>query len=196
MGQEFELKYRCDEATQQTILASFPGPWQTIAMETTYYDTPGRELSAKRWTLRRRFENGISICTLKTPAPDGSRGEWELPCPDILTALPQLCSLGAPEALLEVTRLIPVCGARFTRQALSVSLPEGLVELALDGGCLMGGEASMPLWELEVELKEGPQQVAIGFAEALAQTYGLIPEQKSKYRRALELAKGDMDHGI
>lgn len=196
MGQEFELKYRCNEATQQKILAFLPGPWETIAMETTYYDTPKNELSARRWTLRRRFENSISICTLKTPAPDGSRGEWETPCPDILTALPRLCSLGAPETLLEVSQLIPVCAAKFTRRALRITLPAGQVELALDGGCLIGGETCTPLWELEVELKEGPQEVAIDFAETLAQTYGLIPEAKSKYRRALELAKGDIDHGI
>ena len=72
----------------------------------------------------------------------------------------------------------------------------GKVELALDSGCLMGGNSQCPLWELEVELKEGSQQAAITFAGKLAATYHLIPEEKSKYRRALDLAKGEENHGI
>ena len=165
-------------------------------METTYYDTPQADFSRKRWTLRRRFENGISICTLKTPAPDGSRREWETPCQEITLALEQLCRLGAPRELLAYRQLIPVCGAKFTRQALQITLPEGKVELALDSGCLMGGNSQCPLRELEVELKEGSQQAAINFAGKLAATYHLIPEEKSKYRRALDLAKGEENHGI
>ena len=196
MGQEFELKYRCDQPTQAQILESFPGTWATISMETTYYDTPQADFSRKRWTLRRRFENGISICTLKTPAPNGSRGEWETPCQEITLALEQLCRLGAPRELLAYRQLIPVCGAKFTRRALQITLPEGKVELALDSGCLMGGNSQCPLRELEVELKEGSQQAAINFAGKLAATYHLIPEEKSKYRRALDLAKGEENHGI
>ena len=196
MGQEFELKYHCDETTQARIFEDFPVSWESISMETTYYDTPNADLSAQKWTLRRRFENNISICTLKTPSPDGSRGEWETPCPDIRQALALLCALGAPEQLLEYRELIPVCAAKFTRRAAQITLPEGKVELALDAGRLIGGQAESPLWELEVELKEGSRQAAQDFADQLAQTYHLLPEEKSKYRRALELAKGEKSHGI
>ena len=47
-----------------------------------------------------------------------------------------------------------------------------------------------------MELKEGSRQAAQNFADQLAQTYHLLPEEKSKYRRALELAKGEKSHGI
>ena len=74
MGAEYELKYRADADSLQSVLTTFPARWQTIAMETTYYDTPSRALSAKRYMLRKRLENGISVCTLKTAGQGNLRG--------------------------------------------------------------------------------------------------------------------------
>ena len=45
--------------------------------------------------------------------------------------------------------------------------------------------------EVEVELKSGEDVQAVAFANILAEKYGLIPEHKSKYRRALGLARGE-----
>ena len=78
MGREFELKYRADSGMIAAIRAAF-GDFSEIRMETVYYDTLDAALSRRRWMLRRRYENGTSVCTLKTPLPDGSRGEWETP---------------------------------------------------------------------------------------------------------------------
>lgn len=190
MGREFELKFRAGQNAQTQILADFPGDWQTYAMETTYYDTPGRELGRLRWTLRRRYENGKSVCTVKTPAPGGGRGEWETECADILDAIPELCKLGGPAELPNFTAdgVEAVCGARFTRKALQIRLPDCALELALDSGVLTGGGKERKLSELEVELKSGSEAAAVAWAKALAHRYGLRPEKKSKYRRALELA--------
>ena len=190
MGREFELKFRADEDKIAAIADRF-GDFTSISMETTYYDTAKRELSPLHWTLRRRYENGKSVCTLKTPAPGGARGEWETECPDILSAIPELCKLGAPIQLVAYTidGVEQVCGAKFTRLAKTLE-PEGCtVELALDRGCLMGGDREEPLAEVEVELKEGSEEAAVAFAAALAEEFGLIPEQGSKYRRALALAQ-------
>lgn len=190
MGREFELKFKATEKKQSIILGDFPLNWQTFTMETTYYDTPGRELGRLRWTLRRRYENDRPICTIKTPAPGGGRGEWETECGDILDAIPELCKLGAPPELPYFTRdgLEAVCGARFTRRAALLVLPECTVELALDSGVLYGGSKERKLWEIEVELKEGSEAGAVQFARELAAQYALRPEKKSKYRRALDLA--------
>ena len=190
MGREFELKYRVPRKMQPQILADFPGEWTSYTMETTYYDTPGRELGRLRWTLRRRYENGRSVCAIKTPAFGGGRGEWETDCDDILEAIPVLCKLGAPEELPNFTRdgLETVCGARFTRQAALITLEDCTVELALDSGVLTGGGRERMLSELEVELKSGSEKAAVAYAKALAAKYALRPEKKSKYRRALELA--------
>ena len=193
MGIEFELKFRADETARQKIREAFPGPWQEIRMNTRYYDTEALALSAKHWTLRRRTENGRSVCTVKTPASGGARGEWETECNDIAEALPELCRLGAPEDLKQLAgeNLHEICGAEFTRLALTVPFEDCTVEIALDGGKLTGGGREEKLSEAETELKSGSREAAVRFGTAFAERFGLVPEPKSKFRRALALAKGE-----
>ena len=71
MGREFELKYRASYE-QIGAIRELYGEFEPISMETTYYDTPRGDFSRLRWTLRRRLENGRSVCTLKVPLADGS----------------------------------------------------------------------------------------------------------------------------
>ncbi|MBP3673207.1 MAG: CYTH domain-containing protein [Oscillospiraceae bacterium] len=192
MGREFELKYAAAPSQLEALKARYPH-LRPISMETTYYDTPDGALSKVRWTLRRRMENGVSICTLKTPLPDGSRGEWEVECSNIQDGIDALFAAGAPKALLlyTVQGVQEVCAARFTRLAGLIRLDGCTVELALDEGCLLGGGKELPLCEAEVELKDGDENLAVAFAERLASEFGLKPEPKSKYRRALGLARGE-----
>ena len=192
MGREFELKYAATPAQQAAILTEF-GAFAPITMETTYYDTPDSALSARRITLRRRFENGISVCTVKTPSDEHGRGEWETECGDIETAIPILCKLGCPVDLISLCRegLVATCAAKFTRLAKTLTLPGCIVELALDSGILSGGSKELPLCEVEVELKEGSEDAAADFARDLAAQFGLVPEKDSKFKRALSLLKGE-----
>ncbi len=191
MGREFELKYRSDAAAIAAIGAAY-GNFSTIAMETTYYDTPDLKLRIRRWTLRRRMENERSVCTVKIPLPDGSRGEWEVESPNLMQGILKLCEAGAPMELLAVTAsgIRPFCGAKFTRLAAMVEIPGGKVELALDQGVLTGGNKELPFAEVEVELKEGSEEAAIAFAQSLAKEFGLTPEPRSKVVRAMALAFG------
>ena len=191
MGSEYERKYRADQESLHSIFTTFPARWQTIAMETTYYDTPSRSLSQRRWTLRRRMENAASVCTLKTPGAGMERGEWETECDHIENAAEELCKLGAPVALLELCTegLVVSCGAKFTRRAGIFTLPDCVVEVALDQGILSGGGKEIPLFELEVEYKEGSRAAMEAFAAELADIYGLQAEEKSKFARALALCE-------
>lgn len=193
MGTEFELKFRATPEILQAIAAGLSGGQQRFSMETTYYDNAAGQLSDRYWTLRRRFENGVSVCTLKTPAPDGGRGEFELECDSIEQAIPELCKLSGLPQLLTLTAegVIPVCGAKFTRLATTVVLQDCTVEVALDQGVLFGGGKEIPLCEVEVELKSGSRSGAIAYAQTLALIYGLEREHGSKFRRALALAKGE-----
>lgn len=190
MGREFELKYMASPEQLAAIEGAFEG-FHTIRMETTYYDAPDGILRRLRWTLRRRMENEVSICTLKTTLFDGSRGEWETKCGDILAAVPQLIALGAPGELTAYTAggVRPTCAARFTRKALTLPAGNGAVELALDQGVLLGGGRELPFAEVEVELKQGTDSDALSFAQSLAHRFGLTPQPESKLRRALSLAE-------
>ncbi len=188
MGREFELKYRADPAQISAIREKF-GSFSSISMETAYYDTPAGELGRLRWTLRRRLENGVPVCTLKVPLPDGSRGEWETETASIEDAVEELCQLSGEAQLAALSRKVLVlsCGARFTRLA-KVLAPEGCqVELALDQGVLLGAGKTLPFAEAEVELKSGSEAAAAAFADALAREFGLTPEPRSKVQRALAL---------
>lgn len=190
MGKEFELKYAATEAQLEILKERYPH-LQPIAMETTYYDNGSGDFSRLKWTFRRRMENGISVCTLKTPMAGHGRAEFEINCDDILEAVPLLIAQGAPQQLLALTALgiAPVCGARFTRLAGKLE-PEGCTaELALDEGILLGGGKELPFREVEVELKTGSEEAVTAFAEALAAELGLVPEHKSKVARARQLAE-------
>lgn len=193
MGVEYELKFRATPDILQQIDRFAEGDRTLYNMQTTYYDTPSGALSQRFYTLRTRQENDLAVCTLKAPLKGYGRGEWELPCKDILAAIPELCKLGGPADLPELTAegIVPVCGARFTRIAKTLKLPDCVLELALDEGVLLGGGKEMPLCEVEVELKEGDPACCEAYGRQLAFLFGLEPEGKSKFRRALALYKGE-----
>lgn len=192
MGIEYECKFQATPQILEMIAGEYAQQGTVIKMETTYYDTPSEALSARHYTLRKRLENGVSVCTLKAPARQG-RGEWETECERIEAAVPKLMELGCPPDLLALTMegLIPVCGARFTRIAKTITLPQGVVELALDEGYLFSGQRKEPLCEVEVELKAGTTELCDAFAKDLAKQFGLKPQKSSKFRRALALYKGE-----
>ena len=192
MGREFELKYAASEDVLAALQAQY-GPGRTIRMESTYFDTADHRLSRAHMTLRLRLENDESICTLKTPLPDGSRGEWECPATDIACGIDALLALGAPETLKQLTMdgLTSVCGAAFTRCAIDLPTADGMAELALDQGILTGGGKEIPLQEVEIELKSGSEEAALALAAQIAEKYNLQSESKSKFRRAMDLAQGE-----
>ena len=189
MGREFELKYAATEAQLALLQGQYP-QCAPIAMETTYYDSPDGAFNRLRWTLRCRRENGQSVCTVKIPLPDGSRGEWETEAENIEKAVADLCAQGAPRELLVLTAngLVESCGARVTRLACTLTLKDATVELALDRGVFLGGGKQQPFAEVEVELKEGSEEAAVRFAGKLARDFGLTPEHRSKIARARALA--------
>lgn len=193
MGQEYELKFSASIRQQEAVLAAYAGKPNHFTMETLYYDTPDRVLSRKYWTLRKRMENGSPVCTLKTPGQNGERGEWEVNAPTIQEGVEKLCKLDCPKelSLLDTASLQEICGARFTRIALTLSLPQGRLELACDLGVLLGGGREEPLCEIEVELKEGDFSLADSFGAELQSRFGLTRQTESKAARAYRLAQGD-----
>ena len=191
MGRELEKKYRATDEVLSAVEEAY-GPFTPIAMETTYYDTMDLKLAMHHWTLRRRMENGLSVCTFKTPLADGSRGEWEVACGSITDGVLKLYEAGAPAELVRCTAggLIPTCGAKFKRLARTITLESCTVEISLDRGVLTGRNKELPFAEVEVEYKSGDENAALAFAKALAETYHLEAEPKSKFVRAMTLAMG------
>ena len=115
MGREFELKFKATADALAQIRALWQN-WEEISMETTYFDTVDNRLSAKNCTLRRRMENGVSVCTMKTPTAGFGRGEWDAQAPWCAETVAALFASAAQEEI-PFEELTAVCGARFTRQA-------------------------------------------------------------------------------
>ena len=189
MAREFELKYAATAEDLEILKGKYPH-LHPITMETTYYDSLDGRLGDRHWTLRRRMENGVAVCTLKVPGQGFGCGEWETECDDIFAALPKLMAMDAPKELEELTAggLKEFCGARFTRLAGLVEAEGCTVELALDQGYLLGGGKELFFSEVEVELKDGSEEAAVAFGQALARERGLKPESRSKVARARALA--------
>ena len=192
MGIEYECKYKATPQALDRIQQTMGAGAAVISMETTYYDTPDGAFSARRWTVRRRMENEKSVCTFKFPVDTLGRGEFEVECDTLENAIPELCKLSGKEELASLAQsgLVPVCGARFTRTAVTMSVGDTLLELALDRGVLLGGGRELPLFEVEAELKSGDPGDVDRFGMYLQTAYGLEPEQHSKFVRAQALAKG------
>ena len=192
MGSEFELKYKATPEILSAVSAAISGDIKHFEMRTTYYDTVHHLLAGRHWTLRRRVENGVSICTFKAPGTNGARREFEVECDDIMEGGSALCKLSRERVLagFASTGLVEVCGAAFHRIAITVQLEGAVAEVALDQGVLLGGGKELPLCELEVEQKSGDRNAVIAFAEALADRFALQPEPMSKFRRAANLAGG------
>lgn len=193
MSIEFELKYRATEAQLSALASEFAGEHQVFRMHTRYYDTVDHAFAKRKLTLRCRMENDRSVCTLKTPAGGIARGEYEVETGSIEAAAPELCKLADLPELLPLLEagVTEVCGARFARMAAELSFPEFTAELALDRGVLTGGGKEIPLSEAELELKSGSREAMCLFAAVLERRFGLVREEKSKFRRALDLAMED-----
>lgn len=200
MGKELEYKLLIKkEETFTSILedariaAVRAEPWQQTQMKTTYYDTPDRRFSARRFTLRQRYENARSIVCLKTPLKEShARGEWQIEaeCVDD-RAISQLLDLGAPTELFALyagSAVVPVCGAEFLRKHVVLQFPDASrAELALDCGKLHGQTESVHLAELELELIQGDKREMVALVSYLCSQYGLQEQSLSKYARAREL---------
>lgn len=193
MGVEYELKFCATESAWEKIRKEIVAEEKNLTMESTYYDTCDGAFSRKHYTLRMRKENGLPVYTLKTPMPDFFRGEWETTASSLSEAVNILCEKGAPTEVKDMFAqgVIPICGAQFTRIAKTVTTRDCTVEIALDKGVLTGGGKSLDLLEVEVELKAGSQAGANAYAAALKKTYGLLPEKRSKFSRALALYRGE-----
>lgn len=199
MGKEMEWKLAVPEACLLDDILAWEGVRTRMAeeprfyhMQSSYYDTPDRRFSRRRITVRHRLENETPVICVKAPLPGADdrylHGEWEVEGADVAAALPRLVELGAPEELLEPVPLVCMWEADFERRAVLLRFDDGsAAELALDLGALYGPTHSLPLCELELELKEGEPAAALVLLAALRERFSLKPQEKSKFARARAL---------
>ena len=171
-----------------------------IAMHATYYDTVDGDVLALRGGLRRREENGLSVCSLKleVEVSDGkaTREEYEVACDDIRQALELLPEAGAPRDVCEMLagkELKVNCETEFDRRAFSLAVgAQGAAdafeaELAFDEGVLRRDGCEQEFREMELEHKDGTLDAFNAFALDIQDTAHLTPQPLSKLARAMSV---------
>jgi triphosphatase len=135
------------------------GPGTTRSLTSFYYDTPDTALLRRGLTLRVRRIGQRFVQTLKTERQgDGlARGEWEVALPAMSPAIDAFTDPAA-QALLDgipAAALSHIFTSRIQREIRILSLPDAVVECAFDIGTIETRDASDPVAEIELELKDG-----------------------------------------
>lgn len=205
MSTETELKILLDEPglralrRNPALAAMAAGPSARQTLHARYFDTPDAALGSARIALRLRREGRNWVQTVKAgrEAIAGLMRVSEVSCPApggrlVLDAIPD-------EALREAVLTAAGGGAlevrfetRMRREVHLLSSPlGGIVEVALDRGDIVAGEATAPLIEAELELKSGDPRDLYAVAEALFPTGPLRFSRRSKAARGAALARGE-----
>ena len=198
---EVEVKFRADGRAIEAVISSpllkgaTLGPARELV--STYYDTDGLDLKGAAMTLRvRRRSRAIPLMGVKWVKGDDAvfaRGEIEVRCPD---GVPNL-DLFEPairdrlKAAIAGRPLAAIFDTRFKRRTALLRHGHSDIELALDEGAVIAGEASLPLSEVELELKSGNLSDLLGFAAVLARDCGLSLQFEPKAGRGYRLAAAE-----
>ena len=180
------------------LLAALPSQQQRLV--STYFDTPKRALRARGIAVRERRAGRQTLLAVKTAGTTTGglavRNEWEAPAAAgqfdfaALVDNPVL----ANELQTLAGKLEPVFTTDFTRRHWLVSRHKALIEIALDRGQIRAqtrdGPRSLPLLELELELKYGPPEALFRLARQLGRRVHLRPLAASKVDRGDGLARG------
>jgi inorganic triphosphatase YgiF len=205
MGIEREIKLalpadQADAATQWfTAFAGQAG--KPVALDNLYFDTPALTLARSKSALRLRCTPDGWLQTFKTigNAQSGmhSRHEWEMavagPALEIEALLKACDDPDAAAALRAAApQLTELFRTTFTRTLWPVVKDGTQIEAAIDRGEIIaqvdGIARSMPICEVELELKSGDEAALHALASELAASVpGLAPDDVSKAQRGYQL---------
>jgi len=172
----------------------------TRKIYSVYYDTPDFDLRRNGVAFRLRREGKRWVQTIKgggsAIAGLHQREEWEAP---VLKAQldftkisdPTLITLFSAASLREQLR--PLFITEFNRSTRTLRLPDGSeAEFCLDRGRIIAGDASIPLCEIELELKSGSPVPLFQLALDLQRVVPFRLENVSKAERGYALCSGCM----
>jgi inorganic triphosphatase YgiF len=168
-----------------------------------YFDTADCLLHAHGMDLRVRRDGDVWTQTLKRGGAAGTldRDEWEA---QVAGPAPELASLrataGLPRKLAKLLRDIEKNGAlreKFSvevkRETWKLKVAESDVEMALDEGVIACDAATLPVSEIEFELKAGDRAALYALAAELAGHIPVLPGDASKAARGYALCIGKPD---
>lgn len=165
----------------------------TLRLRSDYFDSADRRLLRNGFTLRHRHNDGKGTeQTLKWDGPGtrgASRTEWNWPAQGGPGDLQNLRTVEPLRMLrdFDAAALQPLCAVVYQRTKRMWRHNGAAVELSLDIGEIKGGERSLPLSELELELKQGDERSLYDLARQINQILPIYPYTESKGERGLTL---------
>ena len=206
---ELEMKYaipsREDADRIWTELSSSelcdPASAETLVMKAIYFDTEDRTLSENNVTFRVRAEGETTFATLKWggSSSNGFHERQEINVP----VNGETCFIQPPTDLFRESleglqlmdlikdrKLINLLEMRFLRRRARLTYNGTMMELAVDTGSIITDKGEIPILETELELFAGSEKDIIAVGEKMAETYGLSPEDRSKFARGLSFLRG------
>ena len=203
---ELELKYGIpDEDTALKIweddsLAAMEeeSSRETLFMKAAYFDTPDHVLSSRDITFRIRMEGDRIFATLKwSGKSEGAlhqREEINVPVDD------EACFLSPDPSLFRESQvgqemigllgdqpLESIIETRFLRKRFRIDTGSSIIEVSLDKGEMITDKGTEPIAELELELFSGNPEELTAIGNRIAETYGLVGVEESKYARGKNL---------
>src|SRR5581483_8149368 len=162
---ETELKFSLSEealgriAQLPQLASRYVGSASERREVTTYFDTPDCLLEKAGFSLRVRRAGNNFKQTLKSACVDSAatRQEFEWTVRDNGVDLSKLAGTPAAKLLPKIDRrLAPAFVTDIRRRIQDLHLENsGLAEMAIDVGEIKAGDASEPVRELEIEIKQG-----------------------------------------
>ena len=200
---EFELKLEVPAGRAAAVEAAVRhGPVMQQRLQARYFDTPDRALAARGVVVRLRKEGRQWVQTAKAPGSKPlQRLEHNVALGSRTTPQVDLARhLGTPvgERIQRALKLKPndafpalelVYQTQVLRLSRIVSAGVASVEIAWDTGRISAGRRSLPVSELELELKQGSPANAVELARIWCQTHGLWLSSVSKSEKGQRLAQ-------
>lgn len=199
---EVELKLLCTPAMLHKLMASSAvltqlSPLIQSDLHSTYFDTPARDLSNSGIVLRLRNVKGGIVQTLKADSVEALGVARD--CVEIEATLPS--DQTSPDltrftrdwqktltALIAGQRLDPQIVTRINRHIAIWKDGKGSeIEIAFDEGDITAGSSSLPISEIELELKSGNQAALYELGLMLLAQGTLQVGTRSKAQRGFDL---------
>jgi triphosphatase len=198
---EIELKFEL-QASQPAQLHRLPllkraASGKPSALVSVYFDTDKRTLRNEGLSLRVRRRDGHYVQTVKQQRGKSvglfARDEWERQIPDREPDLDAARDTALRPFIGKKLgrKLKPIFQTRVRRQIFPIRKNGSKIELTIDRGKVEADGKSLPLAELELELKDGKPGDLFAVARILGKAVPLQVASTSKGGRGYALADGD-----
>ena len=205
MSHEIELRFSVRPDDLARLKKAQPrgfaaGPPVTRRLSTVYYDTPELDFAKAGLSLRVRKTGRHYVQTVKDASTGALASERDEHESRLDTAEPDLQSVPDTETRLQLQTIAdgspvePIVETQIRRTIRALKTPSGEhVELALDTGeirTLANGRSTIPVSELELELKQGSPIALYQAARKLCHGAPLMISTESKVERGLRALEG------